>query len=71
MTNQIRTSEANQQAKCAKPRAHHAWIAGFVAVNGHRAKMTGKLIRINDSVAELVSLFQSAGELSGKCQIGF
>ena len=53
MTNQIRTSEANQQAKCAKPRAHHAWIAGFVAINGHWAKKTGRLIRIKDSIGEL------------------
>jgi class 3 adenylate cyclase len=44
MTKRIRMSEAVQQAKCAKPRVNHAWIAGFVAINGHWAKMTGKLI---------------------------
>lgn len=56
MTKRIRMSEAVSQAKCAKPRANHAWIAGFVAVNGHRAKMTGKLIQIRDSIGELVLL---------------
>ncbi len=53
MTKRIRMSEAVPQAKCAKPRVNHAWIAGFVAINGHWAKMTGKLIRINDSIGEL------------------
>ncbi len=53
MTKRIRMNEAVQQAKCAKPRVNHAWIAGFVAINGHWAKMTGKLIWINDSIGEL------------------
>ncbi|MCH8997411.1 MAG: hypothetical protein IID48_03985 [Proteobacteria bacterium] len=62
-------SEAVPQAKCAKPRVNHAWMAGFVAVNGPWARMTRKLIRINDWIGELWVLFQSAGELSGKCQL--
>ncbi len=69
MTKRIRMSEAVPQAKCAKSWVNHAWIAGFVAVNGHRAKMIANLIRIIDSIGELVLLFQPAGELSGKCQI--
>ncbi len=57
MTKRIRMSEAVQQAKCAKPRVNHAWTAGFVAINGHWAKMTAKLISINDSIGELWVLF--------------
>jgi hypothetical protein len=58
MTKRIRMSEAVQQAKCAKPRVNHAWIAGFVAINdGHWAKTTGKLIWINDSIGEFLALF--------------
>jgi hypothetical protein len=45
------------EAKCAKPRVNHAWTAGFVAINGHWAKMTAKLISINDSIGELWVLF--------------
>ena len=52
MTKRIRMSEAVQQAKCAKPRVNHAWIAGFVAINRHWAKMAAKLISINDSIGE-------------------
>jgi hypothetical protein len=44
-------SETIQQAKCAKPRVDHGWIAGFVAINGRWAKMAAKLIWINDSMA--------------------
>ncbi len=69
MTKRIRMSEAVQQAKCAKPRGNHAWIAGFVAINGHWAKMTGKLIWINDSIGELWVPFQTAGVLFAKCRL--
>ncbi len=69
MTKRIRMSEAVQQAKCAKPRVNHAWIAGFVAINGHWAKMTGKLIWINDSIGKLWVLFQPEGVLLGKCRV--
>jgi hypothetical protein len=68
MTKRIRTSEAVQRAKCAKPRVNHAWTAGFVATNGPWAKMTGKLIWINDSIGELWVLFQPKGVLLGKCR---
>ncbi len=61
MTKRIRISEAVQQAKCAKPRVNHAWIAGFVAINGHWANMTARLIWINDTIGELPVLFQSEG----------
>ncbi len=70
MTKRIRMSEAVPQAKCAKSWVNHAWIAGFVAVNGHRAKMIGKLIRINDSIGELALLFQPEGALFGKYRLG-
>ncbi len=66
MTKRIRMSEAVQRAKCAKPRVNHAGIAGVVAINGHWAKMTGKLIRINDSIGELCLFFQTEGVSIGK-----
>ena len=68
MTKRIRMSEAVQQGKCAKPRVDHAWIAGFVAINGPWAKMTTKLIWINDSIGELWVLLQPEGVLLGKCR---
>ena len=61
MTKRIRMSEAVQQAKCATPRVNHAWITGFVAINGHWANVTAKLIWINDSIGKLWMLFQTAG----------
>ena len=61
MTKHIRMSETVQQAKCAKPRVIYAWIAAFVAIEGHWAKLTGDLIRINDSIGELWMLFQIEG----------
>ncbi len=69
MTKRIGMSEVVQQAKCAKPRVNHAWIAGFVAINGHWTKMTGKLIWINDSIGELWVLVQNGGVLFGKCRL--
>ena len=66
MTKRIRMSEAVQEAKRAKPRVNHAWIAGFVATNDHWANMTIKLISINASIGELRMLFQTAGGLFGK-----
>ncbi len=69
MTKRIRMSEAIQQAKCVQPRVNHAWIAGFVAINGPWAKMTGKLIWANDSTGELSMLFQTEGVVFGKCRI--
>ncbi len=68
MTKRIRMSEAVQQAKCAKPRVNHAWIASFVAINGHWAEMTGRLIWINDSIGELWAPFQTEGVVFGKCR---
>ena len=68
MTKRIRMSEAVQQAKCAKPRVNHAWIAGFVAINGHWAKMAAILIWIIVSIGELSMLFQSEGALFGECR---
>jgi adenylate cyclase len=38
MMKRKRMSEAVQEAKRAKPRVNHAWIAGFVAINGIRRK---------------------------------
>ncbi len=69
MTKRIRMSEAVQQAKCATPRVNHAWITGFVAINGHWAKMTGKLICISDSIGKLWVLFQTEGVSFGKCRV--
>ena len=66
MTKRIRKSEVVQQAKCAKPRKNRVWIAGFVAINGRRAKTTGNLIRINDSIGELCPYFQTEGVSVGK-----
>jgi hypothetical protein len=66
MTKRIRISEAIQQAKRVQPRVNHAWIAGIVAINGHWANMTAKLISINDPIGELRMLFQTAGGLFGK-----
>jgi hypothetical protein len=48
MTKRIRMNEVVQQAKCVQPWVNHAWIAGFVAINGHWAKTAGGLIKIND-----------------------
>jgi hypothetical protein len=68
MTKRIRMSEAAQQAKCAKPRANHTWIAAFVATNGRWANLTTDLIRINDSIGELWMLLSIEGVLSEKCR---
>ncbi len=70
MTKRIRMSEAVQQAKCAKPRVNHAWMAGFVAINGHWAKMAANLIWIIDSISELCVLYQTEGALFAKCRLG-
>jgi hypothetical protein len=69
MTKRIRLSEAVQQAKCAKPRVNHTWIAGFAAISGPWAKMTGELISINDTIGDLSMLFQPDGVLLGKCRL--
>ncbi len=37
MMKRIRISEAIQQAMCVQPQVNHAWIAGFVAINGYWA----------------------------------
>jgi hypothetical protein len=69
MTKRIRMSEAIQQARCVQPRVNHAWIAGFVAINGHWANMTANLIWIKDSIGELWMLFQTEGVFFGKCRL--
>ena len=66
MTKRIGMSEAARQVTCAEPRVNHAWIAGFVAINGHWANVTAKLIWINDSIGKLWMLFQTAGVYLGK-----
>ena len=52
LTKRIRMSGAVQQAACAKPRVDYAWVAVFVAIDGHWATLNGELIWINDSIGE-------------------
>ncbi len=61
MTKRIGMSEAARQAKCAKPRVDHAWIADFAAINGPWARMTRKLIWINDSICALRGAVSNCG----------